>query len=157
MSFAEDRIQYKDAMDLNPPASEQQIQAWEEAHGWKIPEEYAAFLLTFNGGEIYVPGVVLFGVDPVDSWCSLSEHNCPEFRGKLDEEYLIIGKKNYGNPICIYTGEEQDEELCMIVEWELETQEPFQYWDSLEALFQMEREIYTGRKSRWERNQNTDM
>lgn len=27
----------------------------------------------------------------------------------------------------------------------------------IEALFQMEQEIYTGRKSRWKRNQNTDI
>ncbi len=157
MSFAEDRIQYTDVMDLNPPVSKQQIKAWENKYGRKIPEEYADFLMKFNGGEIYVPGIVLFGVEPVDAWCSLTEHNCSEFRKELDEDYLIIGKKNYGNPICIYTGEEQTEETCMIVEWELETQEPFQYWNSLEDLFQAEREIFVGRKSRWKRNQNTDM
>lgn len=142
MSFAEDRIQYADVMELNPPAKKEKITEWERAHGWMIPAEYSSFLLESNGGEIYIPGTVLFGVDPAESWCSLAEHNQPEFRGNLPEEYLIIGVTNYGNPIGMYTGDDIDEDTCMVVEWDTEEQEACEYWDSLEDMFLTEREIY---------------
>lgn len=142
MSFAEDRIKYQDVMELNPPASEQQIKNWEEKYQWKIPGEYRSFLLKYNGGEIYIPGLVLLGVEPVADWCDMAEQNSSACRGSFDVDYLVIGRTNYGNLIGIYTGTEQTVDTCNFVEWDTETQEAIKYWDTLEELLQREREIY---------------
>lgn len=91
-------------MRLKTPATETEINSFEEKYEIKLPEQYKEWLLYSDGGELFLPaGFQLYGVshNPIidihDMWCP-------------DEKYLAIGAMSWGDSILC----EKDSEAISI-------------------------------------------
>ena len=53
---------FSNEMDFNPPVSEDEIKNFERENGISLPASYKELLTHFDGGEIFVPGTLIFGI-----------------------------------------------------------------------------------------------
>lgn len=113
-------------LSLKAPATETEINSFEEKYGIKLPEQYKEWLLFSDGGELFLPaGFQLYGVshrpiiDIHDMWCP-------------DEKYLVIGAMSWGDSILC----EKDSEAISIYNHEtgtIETNEVYKcFYDFLQ-------------------------
>lgn len=121
---------YCDLMELMPPANMIDVVSYERKHNSKLPESYTKLLQQFNGGEIFIPGTTIYGIRPSDGYYAIENVNSDELRNSMSipEDFLVIGKLNFGDYICIsLNGSEK------VIQWDHENGEEFYSWDSIEA------------------------
>lgn len=127
---------YKDEHKLNSPASGMDI-ATAIKGGFFIPREYIEVLKSFNGGELFAPGTVLYGL--TRNKCSMNVLNDIEVINQfsIPSNYLIIGHLNFGDIICINTEPPYD-----VIQWDHETDEEFYKWPDISAFLNEQVEDY---------------
>lgn len=119
-------LDYKDVMELNPPVASNIVSAYESCNGINLPKEFKELLMCFNGGEIFIPGTIIYGLNSDKSEYSINTINRLKDLYSIPNSFLIIGKLNFGDLICL--------DLCgsdCVVQWDHENNEEFYRWDSL--------------------------
>lgn len=120
--------QYDDMMDFNNGCTEDMLNEFENKNNIKLPQSYASLLKCFDGGEIFVPGTVIYGTG-INGGTSIKDVNGREVRGCLSipSSYLIFAKVNYGDFLCIdLNGDNR------VIQWDHELNEEFCKWNCLE-------------------------
>jgi tetratricopeptide (TPR) repeat protein len=79
-----------------PPATDAQIAAAEKALGRPLPGDYAAFLRSFDGADLFHESLILGGVGP-EAWRKLVEVNRPPVPALLAPGELIIAEAISGD------------------------------------------------------------
>lgn len=119
---------YADVMEFMPPVSMIDVFSYEKKMGHKLPESYVNLLKQFNGGEIFIPGTEIYGVRPRERYYSLDDANMSEKRSALSipDDYLIVGKLNFGDLICIDLNGSGE-----VIQWDHENDEEYLRWNSI--------------------------
>ena len=116
-------------MDLGPPASEDDIRAFVTAHCPDgLPEPLSQLLMEFNGGELFVPGTTIHGLNKRGKALSLWEVN-QEYLHEMvadPDRYLVFATTNFGDMLLF------DKETGQIIRYDHETGEQVSSWGSLE-------------------------
>lgn len=132
---------YEGAHDLTKPTTMARVEQFEAQLHLALPKDVKTFLTTIgNGGEIFVPGTVLYGIydrdcGHVQEMSELMPYwNRAEIRMEyqLPRGFYVIGMTNYGNVIGI------DEKTGKIVEWDHEVGKPFITWDTFREYLAQE-------------------
>lgn len=118
---------YGSVMALNPPAAPAALVGFEEARHTALPPALRELLACFNGGEIFIPGTIIYGVD-LEGEHPLTRVNTSSGRFSLPEQYLVFAKLNFGDLIAINTNAPYD-----VIQWDHELDQEFDRWDSLEV------------------------
>ena len=129
-------MSYKDEHNLNVPAFDAEINKV-IASGIFIPKDYTELLKAFNGGELFVPGTVFYGVTHFNNQPSLLDANKTNKLFSIPTNYLIIGHLNFGDIICINTEPPYD-----IIQWDHETDEEYLKWSNIEEFLNEQIEDY---------------
>lgn len=110
------------------PLSIQQIAEFEKENNIQLPKDYINLLCCFDGGEILIPGPTIFGIEESVIRKTIKEANTKSFRNNysIPLNYLIIGKLNYGDLICINLNTPND-----VIQWDHETNQMFCSWDNI--------------------------
>lgn len=110
------------------PLSIQEIDDFEKYNDLRLPKDYIELLNHFDGGEILIPGPIIFGIKENEMRKTIKEVNGKSFRKNfsIPDNYLIIGKLNYGDLICINLNKPND-----VLQWDHENNERFCSWDNL--------------------------
>ena len=119
--------QYKDVMALNAPASSDALATFEKAQQLHLPPMLRKLLACFNGGEIFVPGTIIYGVNQEGAY-SLAQANAVKGRFSIPAPYLVFAKLNFGDLIAINMATPHD-----VIQWDHEMDEEFDRWDHLES------------------------
>ncbi len=121
---------YGDIMEFLPPVSLIDVAAYEKKNHCKLPVSYVELLKHFNGGEIFIPGTVIYGIRPRDVFYSVDAANASDIRNSVSipDGYLIIGRLNFGDYICIDLSD-----AGKVIQWDHENDEEFMRWESIEA------------------------
>ena len=113
---------YENKMDLNPPLS-----------GWNtlitVPAPYAELLGFFNGGEIFMPGTVIYSLEESEAENAASVKNSYGIPHSL----FIIGRTNYDAPVCM-----EKSAPYRIILWDPDVCEQEAEWDSISDFFEEE-------------------
>ena len=119
---------YKSIMDLNMPINSDSLKYFKESNGIKLPEKYKALLTLFNGGELFVPGTTIYGIGLSDRF-DLKFANRSTLRTQfcIPINYLIFGKVNYGDFLCIDLNQPYN-----VIQWDHENDEEYCSWESIE-------------------------
>lgn len=114
--------------EVLPPLTEVEISEFEKFNRIKLPLDYVEVLKHFDGGEIFIPGPTIFGIKENSARKSIKEVNSKSNRKifNIPNNYLVIGKTNYGDLICINLKFSND-----IIQWNHETNEKFCSWTNL--------------------------
>lgn len=111
-----------------PGAGEDEICAYEQKLGCRLPEDYKTYLKYSNGGEFFVPGTVMWqiggGADDKNSLENNNQAKDMELEA-IPSNYLVIGRLNYGAPLCLDL-----DNVGNVVIWDAENEEDFLRWDS---------------------------
>ena len=104
----------------------------------RLPSQLQELLDCFNGGEIYVPGTVIYGLSGEQNlkWANNPEHRA---RFHLPSDAMVIGKENFGDLICLKL-----RPPCQVIQWDHERDCEFRCWDSLASW--LAEEIAIGRQ-----------
>lgn len=119
---------------LYPPATEEDIINAQNELGVEFPLNYLELLKHFNGGELFIPGSVIYGVGK-NSYHDLLQENKGNFRKEsgLLNNFLIIGETNYGDWLCVNLVRPQK-----IFLWDKENKEFYQDWNDFKCFIQDE-------------------
>lgn len=111
--------------EIAGPVSKERVALFERKANIKLPDDFKDLLYMFNGGEIFIPGTVIYGL--VDSNNDLFRVNSM-VKEVLDipQDYIVIAKLNYGDYICLNTNNPFN-----VIQWDHECNEKFCEWDSL--------------------------
>lgn len=122
-SIFEKLKRYKDVMEFNPPISHDVASKCDGC----IPPPLMELYRLFNGGEIFVPGTQIFGLTERED--DIINLNMSKARTLFDipKSYMIFARLNFGDYICINTEDPFD-----LIQWDHETNEEYDGWDSLE-------------------------
>ena len=94
------------------PATDEQIAEFEKIEGVKLPADYRAFLMTYNGGRP-IPDCFPFGTEPgslLDTFFELGEGEgktndlqtmCDQYRPRIPHTMMPIGCDAGGNAILL--------------------------------------------------------
>ena len=99
-----EQLKGKGRMRFHGAAAEEQIRAFEEKNGFRLPAKFREWLLVSDGGLFFEPaGIQIYGVShkPI---IDLTEDDLP------DERYVVIGVLCSGDPILLEKGKE---EICI--------------------------------------------
>ncbi|GFH42496.1 hypothetical protein Hs30E_10470 [Lactococcus hodotermopsidis] len=131
-------IDTKAEMHFHAGASEDSIRHYENEANVKIPSAFREWLLFSDGGEIFVPGTVLYGVDG-NAKPSLFSGNSGQERGTfaLGDSLLVIGRFNFGDFLCVDTNSGE------VVQWNHEADEEFLRWSNFFAFIEEEIASFT--------------
>ena len=123
---------FDSVMELNKPLTKGQLQEFQNSNGIIFPQAYTNMLEKFDGGEIFIPGTVLYGIIGDGHRLTVREIKRKNTRKdfSIPRTYLIFGKNNYGDFICIDLNGQNE-----IIQWDHESDEEFCRWDNLEAWF----------------------
>jgi hypothetical protein len=116
-----------------PGANEQEILAFEINAGISLPLGYKDWLALSDGGEIFNPGVELYGV---------AEKKFPKLLVRCGDDVevpntlVVIGRTAFGDAICFENGSEK------IIQWSHETNEEYLTWDSFANYLEDAEEMY---------------
>ena len=118
---------FSNVMDFNPPVSEDEIKNFEIENGISLPASYKELLKHFDGGEIFVPGTLIFGINNYEDCPSIKEVNSKSKRSliSIPNDNLIIAELNFGDFIAIDLNTEE------VIQWDHECDEEFDKWDTL--------------------------
>lgn len=120
-------LSFPNVMRLNPPALPKTLNEFEKKNKLILPDELRELLQLFNGGEIFVPGTVIYSAEN-DGSDSLIECNRQESRGvwSIPDNYLLFANLNFGDLVCINLNEPFD-----VIQWDHEQDEQFNDWEGL--------------------------
>lgn len=95
-----------------------------------LPDDYKLFLMFSNGGELFIPGTTLYSYFDADIFSSLNRINDIatinlENKFSIPKSYLIIGRLNFGDLICIDTKGEGN-----VIQWDHEQNVEYMHWIS---------------------------
>lgn len=117
---------HEGVMALNAAATPAGLATYEEVWHLRLPPSLRALLSCFNGGEIFVPGTVIYGANPEGPY-SLALANAGKGRFSIPEQYLVFAKLNFGDLMVINTEVPYD-----VIQWDHEVDEAFDRWEGLE-------------------------
>ena len=114
--------------DVVTPISLQEIENFETLNKIILPKSLKELLISFDGGELFVPGTTFFVIGTNKKRPQLRKVNSKANRAiyTIPKNYLIIAKLNFGDFICINLNKPYD-----VIEWDHETDKLFCRWDSL--------------------------
>lgn len=120
---------FSSVMIFNKPLPEKDLSEFQRVIGSELPSSYATMLRCFDGGELFVPGTIMYGVNKFKKNDALSEVNDGVYRDKfsIPQTYLIIGKLNYGDLLCIDLKNRNE-----LIQWDHEQDEEFCRWNNFE-------------------------
>ena len=120
---------FPDIMELNHPITDIEIKRFQNTNGIELPNSYIELLKKFDGGEIFIPGTIIYGINT-----DVDNYNLKKINGKSIREnfnipatLLIIGKTNDGDWLCINLNPKNE-----IIQWDHEQDEEFCRWENLE-------------------------
>ena len=121
-------LSHESCNDILPPIKENEIYKFEKNNKITLPLPFLELLKRFDGGEILIPGPIVYGIKESLSRNTIKEINSKENRShfSIPNNYLIIAKLNYGDIICINLNAPHD-----VIQWDHETDSTFCNWDSL--------------------------
>lgn len=120
---------YSRLHELNCGLSNEKIDDFEKLNNIILPQMLKEIYLKFNGGELFVPGTIVFGIFDSNAKNSIQANNSKNIREKmsLPISYLIFAKLNYGDLICVNL-----EKPNNVVQWSHETDELFCEWKGID-------------------------
>lgn len=119
---------HKSAMDLNRPINSDVLKCFEVSNGIKLPEKYKLLLTLFNGGELFVPGITIYGIGISEGFdLKFANRSALRSQFRIPNNYLIFGKVNYGDFLCIDLKQPYD-----VIQWDHENDEKYCSWESIE-------------------------
>lgn len=121
-----DRFRSNEHMEFNEAATDIDISSFEQENAIKLPNSYIKLLKFFDGGELFIPGTMLYGINHCVGNHMLSEINKSRNLFKITDTMLIIGQTNYGDLFCI------DLDNQNIIQWDHEKDVELCRWNSLE-------------------------
>lgn len=129
-----------DVMDFNDAASEDKIKEFQELNKIVLPPSYVELLKRFDGGELFIPGIRIYGISEKGNCRSIKQINGKSIRKgfKIPVSLLIIGKLNYGDWICIELNDKYE-----IIQWDHEKDEEFCRWSCIEEWLTESIDNYT--------------
>lgn len=120
---------FPDIMELNHPITDVEIKRFQNTNGIELPNSYIELLKKFDGGEIFIPGTIIYGINT-----DVDNYNLKKINGKsvrrnfnIPITLLIIGKTNDGDWLCINLNPKNE-----IIQWDHEQDEEFCRWENLE-------------------------
>ena len=121
-------LNYSKHLDIVSPIPIDEINKFEVDNHLLLPKDLKTLLTCFDGGEIFVPGPIIYGIRENINRQQIKQANSIENRRlfSIPNNYLIIAKLNYGDLICINLNEPFD-----IIQWDHETDSLYCSWDSL--------------------------
>lgn len=131
---------YPDVMDFKSPAGEEELNRYEKETGLVIPGPLRELLRFSNGGEIFVPGTVFFGTEKDALVPDLAGANGAGYFGDgvhIPGDLLVFACFCFGDPVCIST-----DGTGAVIQWDLEEDEVYLVWDSLEDFLEDSIEDY---------------
>ena len=132
-------MEYPDANELHDSAAPDVLNR-AEVCGIKLPTPLIELLSLFDGGELFVPGTVVYGLIRHGKMKSLTEANSSHYRSlfTLPDTCVIFAELNYGDFICI------DSKDNSVIQWDHEKDEQYQMWSSLEEWLAETIDAYRG-------------
>lgn len=120
---------FSQVMFFNKPVSAEKIDEFQRENGLNLPDSYVGLLKYFDGGELFIPGTVIYGIVEETNGNTLKGINGKQNRKNfsIPPTYLIIGKINYGDWLCIDLNQANE-----VIQWDHELDEEFCRWSSLE-------------------------
>ena len=120
-------LRHKAQMRFNPPASESDIQRFEQNFGRPLPPQMKELLRLFDGGELFVPGTRVFGVGP-ENRKTLLEVNLQRERSisGIPGDYFVFARMNFGDLLCINSNPPYD-----VIQWDHEQNVEFYRYNSV--------------------------
>lgn len=117
--------------DIVASISLQEIENFETVNKIILPNSLKELLISFDGGELFVPGTTFFGIVANKKRPELRKINSKANRAiyTIPKNYLIIAKLNFGDFICINLNKPYD-----VIQWDHETDKLFCRWDSLKEF-----------------------
>ena len=118
-----------DVMLFYEPATREKIALFQNENGIELPNSYVELLSLFDGGELFIPGTIIYGITPRANEKTIVDVNGRKARSitKLPNTYLIFGRLNYGDLICIDLNGNNE-----VIQWDHEQDEEFCRWNSIE-------------------------
>jgi len=120
-------------MSFLPGVGAGEIADWEAENSVALPADYKEWLMFSDGGEIYIPGMQLYGVSHKPL---LSYYNQPDEREDLPEELFVLGEFGFGDVLCFVKGE------SAIVQWDHELWEEYMRWESFKDFLSEAEELF---------------
>lgn len=112
--------------ELMMPCSNEAIQKYQKENKIELPKSYHELINLFNGGELFIPGTIIYGIDCEND--VIKANQTIKKTMSIPEDYLIFGKYNFGDYLCI----QMDKPEC-VIQWDHENNELFDRWSSLIA------------------------
>lgn len=121
-------MSYSEYHDLCKGLSKESIINFEKNNSIILPQELKELYECFDGGEIFIPGTLIYGLLPSEKRKNLREANLKKTRCdfNLPNKYLIFAKLNFGDMICVNINSPFD-----VIQWDHESDEQFCYWNSI--------------------------
>lgn len=121
-------LDFTDVMELMAPVQTNEITVFENQNNILLPNSYKELLSFFDGGEIFIPGITIYGITEHKGYKTIREINGSEYRKRFNipKTHLIFGKLNYGDLLCINLNDPYD-----VILWSSDTDEEDFSWDSL--------------------------
>lgn len=122
-------LQFPNVMELENPLSLSELEHFQNSNKITIPRSLVELFSCFDGGELFIPGTIVYGVNNENVKKTIKYANRKEIRDQFDisKSYLIIGKLNFGDFICINLNSPYQ-----IIQWDHEKNEEYCTWESLE-------------------------
>lgn len=119
-------------MRFKPGVDEKSIRLFEECYGFSLPNAYKEWLSVTDGGEIFVPGVELYGIRDEYALLKIRRGNGIE----APEHLVVIGRTAYGDVICFMENSEK------IIQLDHETNEEYMSFDNFYSYLEAAEEMY---------------
>ena len=120
---------YRAVMLLHKPLPQAALQAFEAEHHITLPPPLAELLSFFDGGELFIPGTIIYGVSGSAAIPNIKTANRSALRSQfhIPASYLLFARLNFGDFICINLNPPFD-----IIQWDHELDEQYCTWECLE-------------------------
>lgn len=120
---------FSQIMDFHEPVSVEEINRFQKQNGLNLPNSLIDLLRCFDGGELFIPGTIIYGIREQTNGNTIKRINGKQNRKSFNipSTYLIIGKLNFGDWLCIDLNRTNE-----VIQWDHEVDEEFCRWNSLE-------------------------
>lgn len=121
---------FDDVMRFNKPAADGEIDEFQKTNGIELPQSYIELIRHFDGGEIFIPGTIIYGIAEKTVGRTVRDANGKLVRKdfSIPQTLLIFGKVNYGDWMCIDLNGTNE-----IIQWDHETDEELCRWPDMNA------------------------